>query len=287
MATEPVPIAQCPFGFANANGQLVCDLEPHHDGVPPGSYLNSCGGCRVAVQDVYDETTGDVTGQTVLECSGCKDGTGNMRERSTSLVIDECVRVGNNHGRLVCENDGQNNPQPDNGDATTTTTASPWTTQLPPGPYLDSCSGCLLETPDTTGKRHSILRCSACNTRPDNPEGRRVPAELVLTRPHKCDEVVNRFGQLRCRVVKQQQQPTTTNNNHKTPQQRVVHTTATTTKSYTIGSSNAQEQQQEQATSSEDESNDDHESSSSSSSLAEEHQQPPPPIAETTHHDEL
>ena len=282
MATEPVPIAQCPFGFANANGQLVCDLEPHHDGVPPGSYLNSCGGCRVAVQDVYDETTGDVTGQTVLECSGCKDGTGNMRERSTSLVIDECVRVGNNHGRLVCEDDGQNNPQPDNGDATTTTT-SPWTTQLPPGPYLDSCSGCLLETPDTTGKRHSILRCSACNTRPDNPEGRRVPAELVLTRPHKCDEVVNRFGQLRCRVVKhQQQQPTTTNNNHKTPQQRVVHTT--TTQSYTIGSSNAQEQQQEQATSPEEESNDDHESSSSS--LAEE-QQPPPPIAETTHHDEL
>jgi len=169
--------------FGNLDGKLVCDLEENHSGVPEGSYLGSCGGCRVqvemAVVDGKDEdgtTYQEEQGKTVLRCVHCRDSRG-APGGETWLNIDECKNVGNAEGVLVCEDHERKLSEQEAED-------------LPVGSYQESCRGCVFRDRDTP-----VLSCSACKT----GKGTTTSARLGLARgKHTCKNIRNVDGRLRC-----------------------------------------------------------------------------------------
>ena len=85
--TNSLPVDQCPDGFGNSNGKLVCDAPKNADGIPDGTYKDSCGGCKLEGDE--------------LSCSHCQKGGG--EHQASTIKADECTVIGNNHGQLVCE----------------------------------------------------------------------------------------------------------------------------------------------------------------------------------------
>ncbi|KAH3758019.1 hypothetical protein Pelo_10149 [Pelomyxa schiedti] len=83
-----VAVAGCP-SFANSNGQLACDKPGNDDGIPPGPYSNSCGGCRLSDDAVR------------LECSHCM--TNDMQYMASSIDLTLCPSFTNDNGQLKCE----------------------------------------------------------------------------------------------------------------------------------------------------------------------------------------
>eukprot|EP00527_Entomoneis_sp_CCMP2396_P005965 CAMPEP_0198141350 /NCGR_PEP_ID=MMETSP1443-20131203/4381_1 /TAXON_ID=186043 /ORGANISM="Entomoneis sp., Strain CCMP2396" /LENGTH=223 /DNA_ID=CAMNT_0043804079 /DNA_START=234 /DNA_END=906 /DNA_ORIENTATION=+ len=179
--------------FANYNGGLVCDSEPNKEGVPQGTYLDSCGGCNVSVEPVE----GEDYAQTVLRCSACKDSDGSPHNGLTELIIDDCNLVGNNHGKLVCE-DARHLDGSSQG--------------LPDGPYLQTCKGCsYFENHDP----YPILRCSSCQ---HSRNGVASSARLSLQSGiNSCHSISNQDGRLVCveesAVTETETTPATTTTN--------------------------------------------------------------------------
>ena len=109
---------------ARIREQLKERPEPNGDGLPTGSYLGSCRGCRMEAK--------------VLHCSHCRlPGSPSL---SSSLDLDTCwvPKVNNIHGHLQCE------PKPNGAN-------------IPAGGYQQSCKGCELNS-------RGFLACSHCST---------------------------------------------------------------------------------------------------------------------------
>ena len=109
---------------ARIKEQLKDRPEPNGEGLPDGSYLGSCRGCRLTSKDV-------------LACSHCRlPGSPSM---ASSLDLSTCwiLEVNNIHGQLQCE------PKPND-------------VAIPAGRYQQSCKGCEL--------RNRLLACSHCST---------------------------------------------------------------------------------------------------------------------------
>lgn len=95
MPSNLIPISACEV-FDNSDGELVCGIVSHQESdLPNGSYLQSCGGCRVSTRE------GEIR---VLSCSACKNELG--RSVASEIVLDElspCAQIGNRKGELICE----------------------------------------------------------------------------------------------------------------------------------------------------------------------------------------
>eukprot|EP00929_Paragymnodinium_shiwhaense_P050889 TRINITY_DN25620_c0_g1_i1.p1 TRINITY_DN25620_c0_g1~~TRINITY_DN25620_c0_g1_i1.p1 ORF type:complete len:1033 (+),score=90.75 TRINITY_DN25620_c0_g1_i1:64-3162(+) len=141
--------------------QLAAAPGPHEEGIPPGTYVDSCQGCRL-------EDSGKL-----LHCARClSPGHASSVSR---LSLEGCPppgEVDNIHGDLDCK------PRPNEAD-------------LPAGGYLGSCLGCKIEA---DGK--SVV-CSHCST----SDGHRRESSYSLDRcpaPHTLD---NNDGVLVCNGI--------------------------------------------------------------------------------------
>jgi len=88
--SNTIPLSSCE-SFGNEGGILVCDVPPNAEDIPEGTYIGSCGGCKLV----------DGRGAKILSCSACKDAYG--RSSASTMNIDGCKVIGNNNGELVCE----------------------------------------------------------------------------------------------------------------------------------------------------------------------------------------
>ncbi len=115
--------------FAFVGGALACDRKAGRDALPRGSYLNSCGGCRVVGE------------HAILFCDYCQ-GHG-AASPNVQLNFADCASVGNDGGNLVCE-------------------AAPEAGQdgMPHGSYQNSCDNCRTEDDGAT------LTCEKCHHGP-------------------------------------------------------------------------------------------------------------------------
>jgi len=117
---------------------------PHGPGIPEGSYLDSCQGCRLE------------EGGKLLVCARCTlPGKASSESR---LRLRQCTTglVDNIHGQLTCV------PEQNADD-------------IPPGPYADTCLGCKLQD---LGRR---LTCSSCTTK--NGRRRATSISLLACAP--------------------------------------------------------------------------------------------------------
>ena len=85
--------SECSEGstVTNKAGRLACkppDGTPDANGLPAGTYLNSCDGCSIA-------------GET-LSCSSCTDSKGKLAAASLVLTGCDLATIGNEDGLLVC-----------------------------------------------------------------------------------------------------------------------------------------------------------------------------------------
>mmetsp|Transcript_6099 Transcript_6099/g.7495 ORF Transcript_6099/g.7495 Transcript_6099/m.7495 type:complete len:169 (-) Transcript_6099:254-760(-) len=136
---------------------------PNEEGIPPGTYLQSCNGCGLAA---------DVDGtRNMLQCSQCPKPCGAV-VRSNIVHIDACEAFGNNAGKLVCDT-------PSNEE------------ELPDGTYLGSCEGCRL----TDGEGgNAVLSCSACK----NTKGGTDESDFTILSEGGCKVIGNDDGRLVC-----------------------------------------------------------------------------------------
>lgn len=166
-----VPLLLC----GGAAGRVPAHLPPDENGadLPPGGFTRSCSGCHV-----YRE-------MDALRCDNCVDGFGAVS--CADAVLSACTSFMNNDGALECTHSLLSNEEGDGPDA-----------QLPPGPYLDTCGGCLV-LPGEKGGR--VLECTEC------PDTRGVfhITHLKLKDGSACTSVVNAGGRLRCEQQQQQQ----------------------------------------------------------------------------------
>ena len=95
----------------------------NEEGIPPGTYLETCKGCALS----EDKAT--------LSCTHCPKGCGS-KVPTNKIAVDSCAAFGNAGGQLVCD-------APGNEDS------------IPEGTYAGSCGGCKLEG--------TTLSCSHCN----------------------------------------------------------------------------------------------------------------------------
>eukprot|EP00435_Cladocopium_sp_Y103_P031164 s2296_g7.t2 len=105
--------------------------QPNQEGLPPGSYLNSCRGCSMS-------------GKT-LTCTHCRlPGSPSLQ---SSLEPESCPlpQINNIQGRLQCE------PKPN-------------AHNIPPGGYQQSCKGCEMRS---TGEEETLF-CSHCSSASGN-----------------------------------------------------------------------------------------------------------------------
>lgn len=88
-----------PNANADANGRRrLADEVPNEKGIPAGSYISSCGGCKINEQGL-------------LECSHCNTGGGTAENgyvdsMPSTISIDACKEdenIGNQQGTLTCE----------------------------------------------------------------------------------------------------------------------------------------------------------------------------------------
>ena len=115
--------------FAFIDGALACDRNAGRATLPKGSYLNSCGGCRVVGEHM------------ILFCDYCQGH--NAAVPNVQLNFGECGSVGNDGGALVCE------ALPEAG-----------RDGLPHGSYQSSCDNCRTEDDGAT------LTCEKCHHGP-------------------------------------------------------------------------------------------------------------------------
>ena len=85
--TNTIAVSAC-ANFGNNNGQLVCDAPANAEGLPAGTYQSSCGGCQL-------------DGET-LSCSHCRAPSEPLY-RESAIQVGGCSVIGNDHGKLVCE----------------------------------------------------------------------------------------------------------------------------------------------------------------------------------------
>lgn len=170
METNAVAKNQC-ASFGNANGQLVCEggealaevkaqLLDNEEGVPPGPYLESCGGCKV-------EERGELT------CSGCINWQG--ATQASTLVLESCVgdTIGNKNGRLVCE-----------------------TPPLPKGKYKSTCRNCSLRKGQDPNAVY-YLACR-CNDGQENLKDATLYPPPGESDFGPCQSIDNQNGELVC-----------------------------------------------------------------------------------------
>jgi len=110
----------------------TCSGPENDPDIPPGSYKNTCFGCRI------EEET--------LVCGRCLDDYG--RSTPASIGASACSEYANDNGRLVC--------------AAVKATEAP----LPEGSFTESCFGCKA-TKLPGGQR--LLICDNCADSYDNP----------------------------------------------------------------------------------------------------------------------
>jgi len=142
----------------NSNGQLMCEepLPSNQENLPVGSFSSSCYGCSVM-------------GSTVTY-TACLDG--EKARHLSSFDGSECKSIGNNHGKLQCD-DGPANPAP----------LAANDPNLPAGSYSSSCHGC-----SVTG---NILTCAGCKD-----------GDVSSLDISNCRSVANVGGTLHCQDVK-------------------------------------------------------------------------------------
>lgn len=139
--------------------------------VPPGEYLKSCSGCFLHEQGA------------VLRCRSCFGSMG--RDGPAEIEVARCASFMNDDGRLVCSFVAQENA-PD----------------VPRGPYLRTCGGCVVAPPDDgAGTGTPLLSCTECLNR----VGERHWAELDYAAPDAVcppgQSVANDDGRLLCAPV--------------------------------------------------------------------------------------
>lgn len=115
--------------------------QPNEEGLPPGSYLKSCNGCR------------SVPLTNLFYCTQCTRGCGKVVE-SDKAVVDRCASFGNDNGHLVCEEGAgfQEAKAQLLGNAE----------GVPEGPYLESCGGCRAIRDEEALAGQTRLACSGC-----------------------------------------------------------------------------------------------------------------------------
>eukprot|EP00439_Symbiodinium_sp_Y106_P080286 s740_g19.t1 len=109
---------------ARVQEQLLERPLPNGDGLPEGSFLDSCRGCRI-------------TEKGLLSCSHCRQPGSPSASSSLDLATCWTPQVNNIHGQLQCE------PKPND-------------VGIPAGGYQQSCKGCALS--------NGLLECSHCST---------------------------------------------------------------------------------------------------------------------------
>lgn len=77
-----IDVSECSHGFGNNEGKLVCDGPPNQDGLPPGSYQQTCGGCTLQF------AKGDAL--RVLSCTHCHAPGGNTIGSSIKVRTSMC-----------------------------------------------------------------------------------------------------------------------------------------------------------------------------------------------------
>lgn len=94
--------SSCPNGstITNRAGALACKRAPgaiNEDGLPEGSYMNSCQGCKLEGMSANGEP------KQLLSCAKCADGSG--KDKAASLLLTGCdlATVGNEAGVLTCD----------------------------------------------------------------------------------------------------------------------------------------------------------------------------------------
>jgi len=111
---------------------------PNEPGVPAGPYLDSCRGCRIF----------NAHNKKLLSCQ-CPKFCGTMVR--TSIDLDACKLFDNENGILKCS---EKEPNGEN---------------IPEGPYLNSCSGCVI--------KEKLLFCSKCR----NDSGKFISFQIEMT----------------------------------------------------------------------------------------------------------
>lgn len=152
----------------NQGGSLRCEslLPKNADGLPNGTFAQSCYGCTVK--------------ESHLECSHCLDAA--RKPHASSLELAGCASFGNQDGQLTCDKKlaseastgrklATEAPLPKNADG------------LPGGNFVQSCHGCKVT--------ESHLVCSHCFDAARKPGASSL--ELV-----GCASFGNQDGQLTC-----------------------------------------------------------------------------------------
>lgn len=189
----------CRGDIGNLGGNLVCtemqqvtaDPQDGHQ-LPPGSYVETCRGCRIldreterlSCSECWSKTTGELTASWI-----------NMRH---------CHRFRNNNGRLECEAphewdrygnvlppakgeeaggcaDDAEDEEEEHEDLSGTVQPP---AGMPRGSYMDTCHGCQLSDDNT------VLTCSAC-------AGQSRPSAVSID-VGDCHYIYNEQGTLRC-----------------------------------------------------------------------------------------
>ena len=134
-------------------------------GLPPGPFKRGCGGCVVNEE------------ANVMRCEDCMDG---MRALTCSeIALDKCKSFMNDDGALECTKSAMDNSN-ENG-------------QIPGGPYLEDCGGCLI-LPAYEPEEGTVLECTEC---PDD-KGFFHIAQMPFDLKKPCPEVLNVNGKLFC-----------------------------------------------------------------------------------------
>lgn len=117
-------VAKC-SSFTNQGGTLACEKPLNEGNIPAGSYVGTCGGCRLS-----DD-------MTKVQCSHCLTDSGNYE--ATEAELSSCASFTNSNGRLECE---LSLPANEEG--------------LPTGDYLGTCGGCRISDDA------AMLQCTHC-----------------------------------------------------------------------------------------------------------------------------
>lgn len=131
---------------------------PNGPGIPEGSYLHSCRGCRISGDD----------GKT-LECTHCRKPGRPAGSSALDLKTCEILAVNNIHGSLQCQ------PLPNEPN-------------IPPGAYQGSCLGCKMV------QNQQVLDCSHCGT----ADGRQVRSTYEVSSCPPPGRFDNQDGVLTC-----------------------------------------------------------------------------------------
>eukprot|EP00747_Dinoflagellata_sp_TGD_P091448 gnl/TRDRNA2_/TRDRNA2_165055_c1_seq1.p1 gnl/TRDRNA2_/TRDRNA2_165055_c1~~gnl/TRDRNA2_/TRDRNA2_165055_c1_seq1.p1 ORF type:complete len:412 (+),score=53.20 gnl/TRDRNA2_/TRDRNA2_165055_c1_seq1:181-1236(+) len=139
--------------------------KPNGEGIPDGSYLESCKGCSL-------EQDGE---RKLLKCTHCQQPTGPVLGSEIDPRSCRSGMFDNIAGELQCK------PMPNSPD-------------IPKGPYAQSCGGCTLEMENLHRPWDAVVKCTHCG----KANGRRQSSSYRMSRCPVPGFLDNQDGTLTC-----------------------------------------------------------------------------------------